>query len=357
MPTRSLYLQQSDGSLLITPRALLHPETNIFDKSFSADMPIEEWQDWMRWDGAAIESDQSPLGRKDSFESTLSMYDAADIETAPFSACSTDTQFSFDDAPFEIETDESTDPSQFLTTSQIPMDLRRPARGYSTLTAAEQQRLRDIAMPHRMLSQIKLSSQSSSPTATNSSQSPSPFPEPESRTRKNKKRKSSVEDEELPNELCQSRKRGHNAIEKRYRTNLNDKINFLRQGIPPLWRRSSTDSKSGDEAEDSDQETTDKKRGQQKYGKAAILTRALEYIQHLESTTQRFGDEVAVLKTRVGAFERLAMSGSIVMNSAPVTSGLLTPKTETLESIQADFKQIKHKSVSSRRNSKKVVGK
>lgn len=171
------------------------------------------------------------------------------------------------------------------------------------------------------------------------------------------------DDDDVPNALCQSRKRGHNAIEKRYRTNLNDKIACLREGIPPLWRRSSTELKSGDEldGEDSDHDTAEKKTCQQKYGKAAILTRALEYIQYLESSTERMGDEVEGLKTRVGAFERLAMSGSVVMNNTPVPPQMLTTK-ETLESIQAgtfiktpffckklthtDFKQIKHKSKS-----------
>ena len=80
-------------------------------------LDIEEWQDWMTWDGAVIESEPCLLGRKDSFESTLSSNDAADNETAPFSACSADTHFSFEDALFEIENDESTDSSQFLMAS------------------------------------------------------------------------------------------------------------------------------------------------------------------------------------------------------------------------------------------------
>jgi hypothetical protein len=141
----------------------------------------------------------------------------------------------------------------------------------------------------------------------------------------------------VPSALCQSRKRGHNAIEKRYRTNLNDKINCLRLGIPSLSRRSSADSKSDEEAEDSDAEDMDSKTAQQKYGKAAILTRALEYIKHLETTTQRLGSEVDVLTTRVGAFEKLAMSGSIILNGKglDVQSVLSPVKMETLETIQA----------------------
>jgi hypothetical protein len=141
----------------------------------------------------------------------------------------------------------------------------------------------------------------------------------------------------MPSALCQSRKRGHNAIEKRYRTNLNDKINCLRQGIPSFSRQSSSDAKFDEEGQDSEAEGMDSKTGQQKYGKAAILTRALEYIKHLETTTQRLGSEVDVLKTRVGAFEKLAMSGSIMLKTGKVgpQSELVRVKSETLETIQA----------------------
>jgi len=45
---------------------------------------------------------------------------------------------------------------------------------------------------------------------------------------------------------------------------------------------------------------------------------------------------VDVLKTRVGAFEKLAMSGSIVLNAkVGPQSGLVRVKSETLETIQA----------------------
>ncbi len=47
------------------------------------------------------------------------------------------------------------------------------------------------------------------------------------------KRKPSIRREEQP-DMCQSRKGSHNAIEKRYRINLNDKIAALRQSIPTL---------------------------------------------------------------------------------------------------------------------------
>jgi len=349
MSSRNLYLRAPNGELeLITPRGLGNPENNVFDKAFNAEIDMEEWDDWMRWEASELEI---PESRRESLASNISSPEtwSTDHESAGREqiSCSysTSNEFPFEDAPFEI--DETPLQSSglpvglpgtlFPASLQPQQDLRRSFRGFSSLTEAEERDLQDIAMPSRMLSAIKLASVPSTPTSSRSSHSPSPSPEPESRTRKTRKRKSSQDDDEVPSALCQSRKRGHNAIEKRYRTNLNDKINCLRLGIPSLSRRSSADSKSDEEAEDSDAEDMDSKTAQQKYGKAAILTRALEYIKHLETTTQRLGSEVDTLTTRVGAFEKLAMSGSIVLNGKGLdVQSVLTPvKMETLETIQA----------------------
>jgi hypothetical protein len=349
MPSRNLYLRAPNGELeLITPRGLVNPENNVFDKAFNAGMDMEEWDDWMKWEAAELEF---PESRRESLASNISSPEtwSTDHESGGKDAIScsysASNDFPFEDAPFEI--DETPLQSSglplglpgtlFPAVLQPQPDLRRSFRGFSSLTEAEERDLQDIAMPSRMLSAIKLASEPSSPTSSHSNHSPSPSPEPQTRTRKNNKRKMSVDDGEVPSALCQSRKRGHNAIEKRYRTNLNDKINCLRQGIPSLSRRSSSDAKSDDEGEDSDAEAMDSKTAQQKYGKAAILTRALEYIKHLETTTQRLGGEVDVLKTRVGAFEKLAMSGSIVLNGKGlgVQTVVIPVKSETLETIQA----------------------
>jgi hypothetical protein len=339
MPTQDQYLQDADGAFLVTPRALNNPGANIFETTFGANEEVEEWTDWMRWDVGAAENALTNIEPENSLTSIYSTKD----------------EYTYEDAPFEF--DEPTESAQYPA-NQMLMNPRRPTQGYTTLTAAEQQALQDIAMPYRTHPQTKI--EPSSPIASSCTTSRSASPEGKPATRKLKKRKSLVvdDDDDAPNALRQSRKRGHNAIEKRYRTNLNDKISCLRQGIPPLWRRSSTDSQSGDVVEDCDNEAGEEK-GYQKYGKAAVLNRALEYIQHLEGTTQKLGDEAEGLKTRVGAFERLAMSGSVVMSNAPELCGLSTPR-RTLLSIQdgtflrsvsdcksllhTDFKQIRHKS-------------
>jgi hypothetical protein len=348
MPSRNLYLRAPNGELeLITPRSFVSPENNVFDKAFNTEIDMEEWDDWMKWEASELEF---PESRRESLASNISSPEtwSTDHESTgkdQFSCTyTTVNEFPVEDALFEI--DET--PLQsiglplglpgtlFPASLQPQQDLRRSFRGFSSLTEAEERDLQNIAMPSRMLSAIKLASEPSSPTSSQSNHSRSPSPEPETRTRKTKKRKSSEDDDEVPSAICQSRKRGHNAIEKRYRTNLNDKINCLRLGIPSLSRRSSSDAKSDEEAEDSN-EDMDSKTAQQKYGKAAILTRALEYIKHLETTTQRLGCEVDVLTTRVGAFEKLAMSGSCILNGKGIEAqSILSPvKIETLQSIQA----------------------
>jgi hypothetical protein len=351
MPFRNSYLRDADGCLdLTTPRRLVDTENNVFDKAFNGVLDMEEWDNWMKWEGTT-EMEVPSLYRKDSKDSITSTASSPETWSVGMNhlstSYSTESGFNFNDAPFEFEESQNVNELSTRQTrssnTQGPQDTRRSFSGFSSLTEAEEQSLQDIAMPYRMLSKVKISSEPSSPAISHSSPSPSPSPEPEVRTRKSKKRKSLTDDGEIPNALSQSRKRGHNAIEKRYRTNLNQKINCLRDGVPALSRTASGDSKSDDEAEDSDAEGADGKNAQQKYGKAAILTRALEYIKHLESTTNRLGSEVSTLKTRVGAFEKLAMSGSIVLNSG---NGWLVPtaqiiKTETLKTIQEDFQQIR----------------
>ena len=341
-------MRAPNGELeLITPRGLAIPENNVFDKAFDTGVDMEEWNDWMKWE---VAEPDFPDNHRESLASNISSPEtwSTDHESAGKDeiSCSyfKSNEFPFEDAPFEI--DETPIQSSglplgppgtlFPAVLQPQPDLRRSFRGFSSLTEAEERDLQNIAMPSRMLSAIKLASEPSSPTSSHSDRSPSPSPKPQTRTRRNNKRKTSQDDGEVPSALCQSRKRGHNAIEKRYRTNLNDKINCLREGIPSLSRQSISDAKSDEEGEDSDIEM-DAKTAQQKYGKAAILTRALEYIKHLENTTQRLGSEVDVLKTRVGAFEKLAMSGSIVLNGKGlgVQTTMDPVKSKTLETIQA----------------------
>ncbi len=195
---------------------------------------------------------------------------------------------------------------------------RRLSRGHS-LSLSEIRELRDIAMPHYALS-----------NATRAGELELEYSSGNEKEAPSKKRKSSTGSEEVePGDVRQTRKQqGHNAIEKRYRSNLNDKIYALRQRVPslcPIAEGMQADA-NAEEGERSVPEV------RQKYGKAEILTGAVAYIGHLEGTVERLGSEVGVLKARVMAFERLAMSASTVMGHGPTSR---VRSMETLQTVQA----------------------
>ncbi|ODV59675.1 HLH-domain-containing protein, partial [Ascoidea rubescens DSM 1968] len=78
-------------------------------------------------------------------------------------------------------------------------------------------------------------------------------------------------------------KSSHNMIEKRYRTNINDKIRNLRDSVPSL--RCLIDDNFDDSNLDLSNDLNIKLDGLQpakKLNKATILSKATEYIKHLE---------------------------------------------------------------------------
>lgn len=99
------------------------------------------------------------------------------------------------------------------------------------------------------------------------------------------------------------KKTAHNMIEKRYRTNLNDKIAALRDSVPSLRVITKRNSRGEEVMEDLQGLTP-----AHKSNKATILSKATEYIAHLEKRNKMLMKENTALKSRVEAFEILMMA-------------------------------------------------
>ena len=125
-----------------------------------------------------------------------------------------------------------------------------------------------------------------------------------------------------------TKKRPHNVIEKRYRANLNEKIAELRDSVPSLRIVKKTQT-GEDQAGDSENEDLDGLTPGSKLNKASILTKAVEYIRHLETRNRRLDDENRSLKERLQTLDKvLAHGGTNDQRAAAFTS------QQTIESAQ-----------------------
>ncbi|KAL1592840.1 Clr6 histone deacetylase associated PHD protein-2 Cph2 [Paraconiothyrium brasiliense] len=156
-------------------------------------------------------------------------------------------------------------------------------------------------------------SPSSIHNARTSSSSGHTTPEPASDNPK--KRKSSTDDDSAPSGKKEKhqppKKTAHNMIEKRYRTNLNDKIAALRDSVPSLRVMSRG---AGANEEDDDPEDLEGLTPAHKLNKATVLSKATEYIRHLEKRNKRLQDEVTTLQGRIESYEKMAISGPMTLH-------------------------------------------
>jgi hypothetical protein len=96
-------------------------------------------------------------------------------------------------------------------------------------------------------------------------------------------------------------------IEKRYRTNLNDKITQLRNAVPSLR---ATQRQAGSDAEGFMDEDFSGLSQVPKLNKATILSKATDYITELEGRNRNLETENNALRGRMEGLEMLLMARS-----------------------------------------------
>ena len=181
----------------------------------------------------------------------------------------------------------------------------------SSLTPAQQEALKSIAMPAHL--QYHSPKSEPSPQSSTGGGIPSSPDALDSSKANSRKRKSSAEEDDDDDDDDDDnnqpiKKTAHNMIEKRYRTNLNDKIAALRDSVPSL-RIMSKSARGEDTTED--REELHGLTPAHKLNKATVLSKATEYIRHLEKRNNRLQDENSQMQQRIGAFEKLFMNGAL----------------------------------------------
>ncbi|GKT77437.1 sterol regulatory element binding protein sre1 [Colletotrichum tofieldiae] len=191
-----------------------------------------------------------------------------------------------------------------------------PQETPSLLTPAQQEKLRNIAMPAHL--QYQSPKSEPSPGSATSDHKGAGLSSPDAQdlsSKASRKRKSSADDvdddDDEDDENHPVKKTAHNMIEKRYRTNLNDKIAALRDSVPSL-RIMSKSARGEDTTED--REELHGLTPAHKLNKATVLSKATEYIRHLEKRNNRLCDENSAMQARISAFEKLFVAGA--MNGA-----------------------------------------
>ncbi|KLU88539.1 hypothetical protein MAPG_07524 [Magnaporthiopsis poae ATCC 64411] len=196
-----------------------------------------------------------------------------------------------------------------------------------TLTPDQQERLKNIAMPAHLQYHSPQSEPSpqSSPSDKDKGESISSPEAAEPSKTSSRKRKSSADDDDDDDDddgAQPVKKTAHNMIEKRYRTNLNDKIAALRDSVPSL-RIMSKSARGEDTTED--REELHGLTPAHKLNKATVLSKATEYIRHLEKRNNRLMHENDSMQQRISAFEKLFMAGAMNGTMSPLQQQPPTP--------------------------------
>jgi hypothetical protein len=140
------------------------------------------------------------------------------------------------------------------------------------------------------------------------------------------------------------KKRPHNVIEKRYRANLNEKIGELRDSVPSL--RVLKKTQDGEQLAGSDDDNLDGLVPTNKLNKASVLTKAVEYIKHLETRNKRLEDENRLLKERMQILDKVLASSdgsgrATAFTSATSIETAASPSPSNAENAASDEERRK----------------
>ena len=270
------------------------PATTTMDES-------QDWTQWMRWDDHSL---PAPVKNESQSPFESSYLTPASLNLNPTNSDQTRQQ-RLPSGPFTPDI-----PFDFMNFQfDPPLDQSPPA------TAG-------VSPPFDTQSRPSIST-------TVSTQPPPP--------RAARKRKTSSDDDDddqispgatanngEPPKKVPSKKRAHNVIEKRYRANLNDKIAELRDSIPSL--RSFAKQQSNNNNNNNGGLDDDDGASGNKMNKASILSKATEYIRHLEIRNKRLEEENTALKNR------LRETDKVVDQNATSAASVSSPSNYTLSS-------------------------
>ncbi|KAK2731629.1 hypothetical protein FQN55_004547 [Onygenales sp. PD_40] len=261
----------------------------------STDSVTADWSQWMRWDEFDVE-DSNPLDLSISptTDKAAPSEQNQTMDPAVFSLPSNNAPFSFTSgsslgdslSPQEQPclSDISPSPSDFFDTAFGPV-LGTP-QGNNTAPVMPSPVNRKNSAPLATKPPVSFAPMSTIQTDRKRKLRPEDTPDTSAANRD----MSPPTSKSLP-----SKKRSHNVIEKRYRANLNDKIAELRDSVPSL--RAIAKQRNGLSGQGNDDD--DLISSSNKLNKASILSKATEYIRHLEQRNKRLEEENVDLKNRL----------------------------------------------------------
>jgi hypothetical protein len=344
---------------------MLASSTNeVFMGESMSSFDWSKWEDWMQWDGdnnvaksPVLQRANPPISYMNPSLSPTSddrgiseSQNAIDVRSSLGSVdMSTDaiSRFVSKETPFEYGLNHPL--LSFDDELHLPVDLTESSAGtfldsdlfpleqFQFDAASEACSSLPLKPPQNpVLNSFDLSENSLSPVS-DSRRSVSMSSPDSSLSGQSRKRKSSTDDEDAdfaptnPKRVMGA-KEAHKVVEKKYRMNLNEKIAALRDSIPS-FQQIHKDSQGNKHGNGDNENIDGESRQAGKPNKGLVLSKATEYIRHLERRNRKLNKEIAILKMQVNAFKTLAMAGSIGLTNGPV------PNPKRMQAMYANVTQ------------------